>query len=59
MKYIRKTVDEYHIQGFYFGQWETVTIDETLKDARQMLKDYRDNERNTCFRIIKKRERII
>lgn len=55
MKYIRKTVDEYHVQGYYSPSigWETVTIDETYAEAKQMLRDYRENECNITFRIKK------
>lgn len=54
-KYIRKTVDEYHVQGYYSPSigWETVTIDETYAEAKEMLRDYRENERGIPFRIKK------
>ena len=54
-KYVRKTNDEFHTQGLYFGVWETVTIDETMAEARQMLKDYNENECGIPHRIIKRR----
>lgn len=53
--YVRKTCDEYHTQGFYFGEWETVTIDETIAEARQMKRDYDLNEPGIPHRIIRKR----
>ena len=58
-KYMRKTHDEYHVQGNYGGVagWETVTIEETYAEARQMLKDYNENERQYPHRIVKKRVR--
>jgi len=55
--YIRKTVDEWHTQGDYGYGWETVTVDVTYAEARQMLKDYRENEPQYPHRIIKKRVR--
>ena len=56
-KYVRKTVDEWHTQGNYGCGWETVTIDETYAEARQMLRDYNENEPQYPHRIIKKRVR--
>ena len=57
MKYTRKTVDEYEIQGNYGQGWEMVTTEETRKEARVQLKCYNDNE-PYAHRIIKKRVRI-
>ena len=56
-KYVRKTVDEYHTQGNYGCGWETVTIDDNYADAKQMLRDYRENEPEYPHRLIKKRVR--
>lgn len=56
--YTRKTRDEYHVQGNYGGGFETVTICDNIKDARQDLRDYIDNVTRydgTPFRIVKKR----
>ena len=57
MAYIRKTVDEYEIQGYYGPQYgyEMVTVEETYKDAKAQLKCYRENEPGVSFRIVKKR----
>lgn len=55
--YKRKTVDEYEIQGLYEGSWEMVTTEATMKEARQQLKCYQENEKNTLHRIVKKRIR--
>lgn len=52
--YIRKTYDVYVTQGYYFGVWEDLTYDDTMADAKQMLKDYNDNE-NVPHRIVKRR----
>ena len=57
MSYKRKTEDEYNIQGFYSGQWETVTCEETRKAAIKQLKCYRENE-PYAFRIKKCRVKI-
>ena len=56
--YIRTTTDCYDIMGFYYGQWETVTTETTWKAAKEMLKCYKENERNTAFKIKKYREKI-
>lgn len=56
MAYKRKTYDEYQIQGYYgstYG-WEEVCAEETWNDAKQTLREYRENERGVNFRIIKK-----
>ena len=55
--YIRKTIDEWHTQGNYGCGWETVTIDDNYADAKQMLKDYNENEPQYPHRLIKKRVR--
>lgn len=44
MPYRRKTRDEYEILADYGGKWEVVTVEETLRDALNMLKDYREND---------------
>lgn len=56
-KYVRKTHDEWHTQGWYGCGWETVTIDDNRADARQMLRDYNENEPGIPHRLIKKRVR--
>ncbi|MCQ2544297.1 MAG: hypothetical protein MJ126_09055 [Lachnospiraceae bacterium] len=56
--YKRITEDIYITQGLYFGIWEDLTIDSTLKEARQMLRDYNENDPATPHRIIKKRVKI-
>ena len=53
--YIRKTRDEYEIQGYYSGSWEVVTTEETRKEAKIMLKCYDENEMETPHRIVKKK----
>lgn len=44
------------IQGFYscYG-WEDLTEETTTKEARQRLKEYNENERETPHRIINRR----
>ncbi len=59
MAYVRKTRDEFEIQSYYSGWgWECVTTEETIKDALEMLKCYRENEPKYAHRIVKKRVRI-
>jgi hypothetical protein len=53
--YIRKTIDEYEIQGLYQTGWELETVEETYKEAKQQVKCYRDNVPGTSFKIVKKR----
>ncbi len=58
MAYTRKTYDEWQIHGFYSGQWEEVCSEDNRKDARQRLKEYRENEQGTAFQIKKVRIKI-
>jgi len=58
MAYKRKTEDEYNIEGYYQGQWETVTCEETRTAAKEQIKCYRENEPGTAFRIKKSRVKI-
>lgn len=55
--YIRKTRDEYTLQGDYgFGGWEDLTTEDTWKEIRQRRKEYRENDYNVhALRIIKRR----
>lgn len=57
MAYKRKTYDEYQIHGNYgYGHgFEEVTCETTFREARDMLKCYRDNEPGVPFKIIVKR----
>jgi len=54
--YIRKTVDEWRVYGFYppYG-WEEVTCEETFREGKQRLKEYRENEPQTRFKLRCKR----
>jgi len=56
--YQRKTIDEYQIWSYWEG-WEEVCAAETYKEARELLKDYRDNERSTPHKLVKKRIKIV
>ncbi len=53
--YTRKTKDEYQIHGNYGSGWEEVTADDTYKEARQTLKDYRINQPEYPHKLIIKR----
>ncbi len=55
---MRKTIDVYAIEGWYYGKWGEETREYSLKDAKEQLKCYRDNLPNIPFRIRKSRERI-
>ena len=58
MAYKRITRDEYEIQGYYTNCWEVVCTEATLKEARQTLRAYDQNETKYAHRIKKKRVRI-
>lgn len=53
--YVRKTVDEYDIEGNYGSGWEVVTCEETWSDAVEMRRCYRENEPGVPFRIKSRR----
>lgn len=57
MPYVRKTRDEYQIVGHYAHGWEEVTVEDTHKEARERLKEYRENERGTAFKMVRRRVR--
>lgn len=44
MAYARKTRDEYELQGNYGCGWECLTTEDTRKDIRARLREYRENE---------------
>jgi len=60
MAYVRKTKDEYEIQGNYgYGDgWECETTEETYKEAKEQLKAYRENISEVPHRIVKKRIKL-
>lgn len=53
MRYIRKTHDEYAIQGMYCGKWETLFTEDTKAEAVAQLKCYDENEIGILHRIKK------
>lgn len=57
---IAKTKLVHVVQGNYgYGHgWEDLTAEENRKEARDRLREYRENERGTPFRLIRRRERI-
>lgn len=58
MAYQRKTRDVWEVQGFYFGEWERLTTEETRGEAVAQRKCYDENERGVPHRIKKVREMI-
>lgn len=56
--YIRKTKDIFIVEGFYSGNWEEETSEETRKEGIERLKEYRENMPEFAHRLIKKRETI-
>jgi hypothetical protein len=45
----------YVIQGKYFRIWEDVTTETDLKEAKQRLKEYNENELQYLHRLITRR----
>ncbi len=60
MTYTRKTRDYWAVEGNYgYGDgWEEVTAEETWKEIKDRLREYRENERGVPFRARKHREKI-
>lgn len=58
MAYQRKTRDVWEVQGYYCGEWEMLTTEETKLDAHKMCRCYDENEPNVAHRVKKVRERI-
>lgn len=42
---------EYDIEGLYGYGWEMVTSEDDFLEAKARLKEYRENEPGTAFRI--------
>ena len=57
MAYKRKTADEYTVQGFYCNGWEDLTTEETRREAKERLKEYRENAPGV-YRLVKRRVKI-
>lgn len=55
--YVRKTVDVWELQLDYGFGWEKTLTEYTRKEARERLKEYRENQPQYPARIVKKRVR--
>jgi hypothetical protein len=57
-KYIRKTIDVYDLEGYTGSQygWELMTRELTRKEAQERRKEYRENQPQYSYRIVKRRE---
>lgn len=55
MAYVRKTEDEYDIEGNYGFGFEIVTCETTYSEAKKRIKEYRANEPGISFRRVKHR----
>jgi len=58
MAYQRKTRDYWDIEQHTGYGWEVVNAEETWKDAKRSLKEYRENQPMFGVRARKRRERI-
>lgn len=47
----RKTRYEYEIQGLWGDEWEHETTEEYIWDARERLREYRENQPEVAHRI--------
>jgi hypothetical protein len=55
MSYVRKTEDEYEVQGNYGQGFECVTTEELYREAKNRLREYNENEPQYTHKIIKRR----
>lgn len=51
MTYVRKTRDEYVIEGNYGYGWDEVCAEDTRRDALARLHEYRENEPRYAHRL--------
>lgn len=58
MAYIRKTKDVYVLLSNYGYGWEEELEEDTLKEAKEQLKTYRENCPNYQYRLKKKRVKL-
>jgi hypothetical protein len=56
MKKTPKYIYLFVVQGHYGCGWEDVCASEVRREARENLKEYRDNETQYPHRMIKRRE---
>lgn len=55
MSYLRKTADEYQLHVDYGYGFEYVLAEDTMSEARQRRKEYRENCPQYPTKIVKKR----
>ena len=55
MAYVRKTHDEWSVEGYHSGSWDTESYAKDRKDAQRLLREYKANCPRTAFRIVKHR----
>jgi len=58
MSYVRKTKDEYEIQGNYGYGWDVLCTEETWREAKAQLRCYEENELQYLHRIVKRRVKL-
>lgn len=49
--YVRKTIDEFRIEGNFGQGWEEVTCEETRAAGRVQLRCYRENDPEHAYRL--------
>jgi len=57
MAYVRKTADEFAIMQYTRIGWEVVTTGTSRKEARELLREYQDNQPG-AYRIVVRRVKI-
>ena len=58
MAYKRKTYDEYQLLGDWGYGYDYILSESTLKEVRQQLKTYVENDPRAKYKIVKRRIKI-
>lgn len=53
--YVRKTQDEYVLQGRYGHGWEDLTAESSWREIRARRREYQENEPGTPLKIVTRR----
>jgi hypothetical protein len=56
MARINKFLYPFNIQQCFDGKWETVCAEDSYREARQRMREYRENQGEYPVRIVKGRE---
>lgn len=58
MAYQRKTKDEWELIGNWGFGWESILMEDSYKEIKQRLREYRENDPRAEYMIVKHRVSI-